>query len=101
MQAARLSERYDIAVLATGELLQANVDQGTALGRQAPAYLDEAEMVADDLLIATLLADCDARPDAGVELWAAISPPPRSGSACGRGSGECIRKPERIVSGGL
>lgn len=38
-QAARLSERYDIAVLATGELLKANVDEGTALSRQAPACL--------------------------------------------------------------
>ena len=58
-QAGRLGEDLGIPLISTGEILRANVRSGTTLGRAAQAYLDDGELVPDDLVVATVLARLD------------------------------------------
>ena len=53
-QAARLRDDFDLAYIATGELLRAHVAEQTPLGRQAKAYMDEGALVPDELVIAMI-----------------------------------------------
>jgi adenylate kinase len=50
-QAARLSERYDVPHIATGDIFRANVSEGTDLGREAKRYMDAGELVPDEIVI--------------------------------------------------
>lgn len=49
-QAKALMASWGIPQISTGDLLRANVSQGTALGKQAKAVLDRGELVSDDLV---------------------------------------------------
>lgn len=49
-QAKALVTAWGIPQISTGDLLRANVSQGTALGTQAKAVLDRGELVSDDLV---------------------------------------------------
>jgi adenylate kinase len=63
-QAVRLSERYGIAHISTGEILRAAVRNGTPLGQQVAATLASGALVGDALmtdLVAERLANPDAR----------------------------------------
>ena len=51
-QGVRIAERYGIPHVSTGELLRANVKQGTELGRIAQPYMERGDLVPDDLIIA-------------------------------------------------
>lgn len=46
-----LSEKYRIPAISTGDVLRAQVDAGTALGRRVKAYLDRGELVPDSLVV--------------------------------------------------
>jgi adenylate kinase len=50
-QAARLTEKYGIPAIATGDILRAQVDAGTALGKRVRSYLDRGELVPDQLVV--------------------------------------------------
>ena len=50
-QAARLAEKFTIATISTGDLLRDHVEKGTALGREARAYMDRGEYVTDDVVV--------------------------------------------------
>lgn len=50
-QAARLSERHEIAHLSTGDMLREAVAAGTELGKQAKAVMDAGRLVSDELMI--------------------------------------------------
>ena len=50
--------------LATGDLLRANVADGTPLGEVAQAYLDSGELVPDEVVVAMMLERL-TRPDCG------------------------------------
>ena len=50
-QAARLVEKFTIATISTGDLLREHVENGTALGREARAYMDRGEYVTDDVVV--------------------------------------------------
>jgi adenylate kinase len=49
-QAKALMEAWGIPQISTGDLLRANVNQGTELGQKAKAVLDRGELVSDDLV---------------------------------------------------
>ena len=49
-QAKALMAAWGIPQISTGDLLRANVSQGTKLGLQAKAVLDRGELVSDDLV---------------------------------------------------
>jgi adenylate kinase len=50
-QAARLTEKYGIPAIATGDILRAQVDAGTPLGKRVRSYLDRGELVPDQLVV--------------------------------------------------
>jgi adenylate kinase len=50
-QAERLADHYGIVHLSTGDLFRAQADAGTAFGLEAKRYMDEGELVPDDIVI--------------------------------------------------
>ena len=54
-QADRIAARFQLVHVATGDILRANVADGTPLGEVAKAYLDSGELVPDDVVVAMML----------------------------------------------
>ena len=50
-QAQRLTERYGIPQISTGDILRENVQKGTMLGIRARAFMDRGEYVPDPLVV--------------------------------------------------
>ncbi|WNY25553.1 adenylate kinase [Methanolapillus millepedarum] len=50
-QAQKLSKEYNIPQISTGDILRANVKEGTPLGLAAKSYMDKGALVPDDVLI--------------------------------------------------
>lgn len=64
-QGKRLAKRYGIPIVSTGDLLRANVGDGTELGKKAKGYMDAGKLVPDALVLEMvaarlLAADCSA-----------------------------------------
>jgi adenylate kinase len=63
-QARELAREWSVPHIATGDMLREAVAAGTALGREAKAYMDKGALVPDDVIIAMIaerLKDPDAR----------------------------------------
>jgi adenylate kinase len=63
-QADRIAARFQLVHVATGDILRANVADGTPLGEVARAYLDSGELVPDEVVVAMMLERL-TRPDCG------------------------------------
>jgi adenylate kinase len=63
-QADRIADRFQLVHLATGDILRANVADGTPLGDVAQAYLDSGELVPDEVVVAMMLERL-TQPDCG------------------------------------
>ena len=50
-QASRLAEHYSVAHLSTGDMFRERAAQGTAFGLEAKRYMDEGELVPDEIVI--------------------------------------------------
>jgi adenylate kinase len=50
-QASRIADHFDLARIATGDLLREQVANGTELGKVANEYMDRGDLVPDDLVI--------------------------------------------------
>lgn len=61
-QAKRLMAEYGIPQISTGDILRANISQGTPLGKQAKALVDQGILVSDDL-VNQMVADRLCQPD--------------------------------------
>jgi adenylate kinase len=62
-QARRVSGRYGIPHIASGDLLRTHRQQNTELGGQAKSYMERGALVPDDLVI-TMIVERMRRPDA-------------------------------------
>jgi adenylate kinase len=63
-QAERLQADFRLPFISTGEMLRANVKEGTELGKKAKQYMDRGDLVPDDLMVAMAverLQEDDAR----------------------------------------
>jgi len=63
-QAERLHEDFGLPHISTGDILRAQVAEGTELGREAKRFMDAGELVPDDVIIGMIterLASGDAR----------------------------------------
>jgi adenylate kinase len=61
-QAARLSRARGLPHVSTGDLLRDNLKRGTPLGQEARGYMDQGQLVPDELVLA-MLAERVAAPD--------------------------------------
>lgn len=64
-QATRLSKRFRIPHISTGDLLRREMEEGTAVGRRISEFVNQGELVSDDITQAILenrlrQADCAA-----------------------------------------
>jgi adenylate kinase len=50
-QATRIADHFDLARIATGDLLREEVAKGTELGKVAKEYMDRGDLVPDDIVI--------------------------------------------------
>lgn len=55
-QAKRISEKYDIPHISTGDILRANIKEGTELGKLAKSYIDKGALVPDEVIIKVMQA---------------------------------------------
>jgi adenylate kinase len=61
-QAVRIVERWGIPHISTGDILRANVREGTALGSEAKRYMDAGDLVPDEVIIG-MVGERLAEPD--------------------------------------
>jgi adenylate kinase len=54
-QAGRIVDRFGGAHVATGDILRSNAERGTELGRAASRYMDQGDLVPDDVMIDMVL----------------------------------------------
>ena len=54
-QAERIREDFDLAYVATGDMLRQAVADGTPLGVQAKGFMDAGDLVPDDVIIAVIV----------------------------------------------
>jgi adenylate kinase len=62
-QAARIVDAYGVPHISTGDILRANVREGTELGTEARKFMDAGDLVPDEVIIG-MVADRLTRPDA-------------------------------------
>jgi adenylate kinase len=62
-QAVRIAEAYGIPHISTGDILRANVKDGTPLGTEAKRYMDAGDLVPDDVIVG-MVGDRLEQPDA-------------------------------------
>lgn len=68
-QGTRLAEHYGVAHVSSGDLLREHITEGTDLGRKASAYVEQGELVPDDLVMQIVgTAVADAARDGGYVL---------------------------------
>lgn len=63
-QSERLVERYGLVHLSTGDIFRYNIKNGTELGTLAKSYMDQGELVPDQVTISMLESEVDKNPDA-------------------------------------
>lgn len=58
-QAERLSDKYDVPSISTGDLLREHVQESTPLGVRARTFMDRGEYVSDDLVVQMVMDRLD------------------------------------------
>ena len=59
-QSARIVEKYGINHISTGDVLRAVIKAGTALGKTAKGYIDQGQLLPDELIIDILASTLDS-----------------------------------------
>ena len=62
-QSERIVEKYGINHISTGDVLRAEIKNGTELGKTAKGYIDQGQLIPDELLIDILASVFDSFKD--------------------------------------
>ena len=62
-QSERIVEKYGINHLSTGDVLRAEIKNGTELGKTAKGYIDQGQLIPDELMIDILASVFDSFED--------------------------------------
>ena len=54
-QAEKLSSKYGLPHISTGDIFRRNIKEGTDLGKEAKGYMDAGKLVPDELTVRLLL----------------------------------------------
>ena len=54
-QAKMIADKYNIPHISTGDIFRANIKNGTELGKEAKKYMDQGQLVPDELTVKILL----------------------------------------------
>lgn len=63
-QSAKLIEKYNLVHLSTGDIFRANIKGETELGKLAKSFMDNGQLVPDEVTIQILQSEADKSPDA-------------------------------------
>ena len=63
-QSAFLVDHYNLVHLSTGDIFRANIKGETELGKLAQSYMDQGQLVPDDVTIRMLESEVNKHPDA-------------------------------------
>ena len=67
-QAARLREDFDLPYIATGDMLREHRQNGTDLGKKAEEYMNNGDLVPDDVVIKMIMEEIETKGDDGFLL---------------------------------
>jgi adenylate kinase len=67
-QAARLREDFDLPYIATGDMLREHRKNGSDLGKKAEEYMNNGDLVPDDLVIKMIMEEIETKGDDGFLL---------------------------------
>ena len=62
-QAKKIAEKYGIPHISTGDIFRANIKNGTELGKTAKGYIDQGQLIPDELMIDILASVFDSFKD--------------------------------------
>ena len=62
-QSERIVEKYGINHISTGDVLRAEINNGTELGKTAKGYIDQGQLIPDELMIDILASVFDSFKD--------------------------------------
>ena len=58
-QAKKIADKYQIPHISTGDIFRANIKEGTELGKKAKSYMDQGQLVPDELTLELRVAPDD------------------------------------------
>ena len=67
-QADKLKDDFGLPYIGTGELLRKHKDEETELGREAKGYMDNGDLVPDEIVIRMILEEVEDKGDGGFLL---------------------------------
>jgi|EP00670_Eutreptiella_braarudii_P005569 adenylate kinase len=79
-QCELLKEKYGVHHISTGDVLRANVKEGTDLGKKAKGFMDRGELVPDDLIIGIMASEMK-KPEVAEKGWL-LDGVPRTKAQC-------------------
>ena len=59
-QSDKMIEKYGLNHISTGDVLRAEISKGTELGKTAASYIDQGQLIPDDLMVSILASVYDA-----------------------------------------
>ena len=73
-QAKKIADKYGIPHISTGDIFRANIKAGTELGMKAKAFMDQGQLVPDEITIGMLMdrigePDCEKGYVLGKASW--------------------------------
>jgi adenylate kinase len=63
-QSEKLIQQYHLVHLSTGDIFRANIKGGTELGNKAKQFMDQGQLVPDEITIGMLESEANKHPDA-------------------------------------
>ena len=72
-QSERIVEKYGINHISTGDVLRAEIKNGTELGKTAKGYIDQGQLIPDELMIDILASVFDSFKDSKGVIFDDIS----------------------------
>ena len=67
-QAARLREDFALPYIATGDMLREHRESGSDLGKEAESYMNDGDLVPDELVIKMIMEEIESKGDDGFLL---------------------------------